>query len=179
MTIIRFPGEDGQGDADNLSTELEPEAKPKPNRKRRSAQELVILRSELWKDRISGKTYEQISIERNVPLRTVIYNCQAAVRELDATAFLEEEMAVSLAQLTKIQELHWPDVLAKDPDATDLFFKAHDRKVKLLGLEAPKRIDISGEIAIWAAEQGLDPADVIEATATLLPVAKPPSYSTG
>lgn len=170
MTIIDFPKDDDPGQA------IVPEKK---KRTIRTKQELVALRRELWDDRIAGKTYEQIARDRDIPLRTVIYNCQAAATELDATAYLEEQMTVSLAQLREIQRIRWSGVKTGDPDATKDWFMAHDRIVKLLGLEAPKRVDIHAEIVAWAEREGLDPQDVIDVTASLIPVPKPPSYSTG
>lgn len=167
MTIVQFPDGD-----------VQPTPEPQKPTKR-TKQDLVELRHLLWQDRISGKTYQEISRERRIPLRTVIYNVQAAIREMDATSFLEEEMVVSLTQLTKIQELLWPGVLSLDLEQIDVWYKAHDRKMKLLGLEAPKRVDVYAEIVSWAEREGLDPGDVVEATATLLPVPKPPSYPTG
>lgn len=170
MAIVEFPG--GQ----ETPVQEEP---PKRKRASRTKHELVALRRELWEDRIAGKTYEQIAKERDMPLRTVIYNCQAAVSELDATAYMDEQMAVSLAQLREIQRIRWKLVIMGDPDATKDWFSAHDRIMKLLGLEAPKRVDVYAEIHAWAEREGLDPQDVIDVTATLLPVPKPPSYSTG
>lgn len=170
MTIIDFP--------DGTQQETKPSPGGRPKGTGRTKQELVALRRELWNDRISGKTYDQIASERSIPVRTVIYNCQASVREIDATAFLEEEMALSLAQLNEIQRVTWKGMLQRDTDDADIWFKAYDRKMKLLGLEAPKRIDVHAEIVAWAEREGLDPQDVIDVTATLLPVPKPPSYST-
>lgn len=173
MTIIQFP--DDGGDDDDLLPVVQDKRDRHPPR---SKAELRELRRSLWEDRIQGKPYHVIAKERGIPMRTVIYNCQAAVREIDATAMLEEEMALSLSQLNEIQRVTWSGFADGDTDDREAWYKAYDRKMKLLGLEAPKRIDVHAEIIAWAEREGLDPADVIDVTASLLPVPKPPSYST-
>lgn len=131
----------------------------------------------MYQMRVNGNSVLTIARHFGVSDRFVRYELRDAVKLVDATAWLEVETATDLARLENLLEVYWPEALGfngqeKNPDAAHLVLKILDQKAKLLGLNAPKRVDISVLIAEWAQRRGFDVKDVTDSVRDMLPIPK-------
>ena len=55
----------------------------------------------------------------------------------------------------------WPNVLAGKYGAIERLMQVLERRAKLLGLDAPVKVDIEHRIRAIAAEAGLDPEEAV------------------
>ncbi len=133
--------------------------------------DVMTQRMAMWQMRIAGKTPPQIAAEFGVSVRYVQYELRDAVQMIDATKWLEIETQTDLDRLERLFSAYWPLAIGAEPDqaAAMLILKILEQKAKLLGLNAPKRVDISLLIETWAKERGLDMRDVIDVTGDLFP----------
>lgn len=101
--------------------------------------------------RMAGRTFE--SIAQVLGYKTHVGAIAAVKVALQRTLqpISEEYRALTLERLTKVLQTFWPTMLQKDPEATRLVLKAIGDIRELLGLDAPKQIDISQQIVDWAA----------------------------
>ena len=142
------------------------------------AERIQVQRAQILKLRVEGKSTDQIAEILKMNPRTVRNNLSAAVSLVDATSFLQEMQGVTMTRLEKMLELAWQKAFAMgkyDGDEPDLDWwhaclKVIERQCKLMGMDAPKRIDISVLVAQWAEKNGFDPVDVIEVVGDLFPV---------
>lgn len=141
--------------------------------------ELQLKRARILELRLEGHTTAQIASKLQMQERTVRNNLRQAVQLVDATSYLEEMQHVNLMRLEQMIAIHWDKAVAKgkydgdDPDLDSGHFilKIIERESKLLGLDAPKRIDVLAMVVDWAERNGFDATDVVEAVNTgLLPV---------
>ena len=137
--------------------------------------EKLEVRQRVWDLKRTGSSTAQIAEMVGMSERNVRHIVRRTVAEIDVTSWLEDEVAVDLARLEGLLKVWWPyatDVPQDGrPDLEAAFFllKLLERKSRLLGLDAPKRVDVRALIIQWAEDHGLDPDDVIDATADLLP----------
>lgn len=146
---------------------------------RASQSEVQRRQKAVWDLKLQGKPVVEIAAITGLSERTVYNHLNRAVTEVDVTAMLEQEVAVDLGRIEALINAFWPSAIGKSEDGANLdhahfVLKALDRKAKLLGLDAPKRIDVYGIIEQWAMKEGLDPTAVIEVVGTLLPEPKAP-----
>lgn len=119
--------------------------------------------------RISGMTPTEIAHQEGLHVRQVHYVLREAVALVDATKYLEVEVEIDLSRMEQLIGAYWSAALEGDIDSGKFILQVLDQKAKLLGLNAPKRVNVMLLIEEWAAKRGLDPADVIDSVATLLP----------
>src|SRR5437660_1415747 len=100
-----------------------------------------------------------------VSLRTIAYDLTAVERiwreELAET--VQAEKALDLARIERMIQALWPDVEKGRLPAIDRLVKLLDRKAAMLGYDAPKVIDITGQIREEARRFGLDADEMIRA----------------
>lgn len=131
---------------------------------------------------IAGHSVQDIAHKMGLEYRSVQSNLKMAVSKIDVTKNLEMEMARDLTALEQLFKVFWPIAIGKvtggaqdgaqgEPslEHAEFIVKVLDRKSKLLGLDANKRVDIYHIIEQWAEREGLNPEDVIEVVGTLLP----------
>lgn len=136
----------------------------------RNRLETTELRREVWDLRIQGMSVADIAIKLGRSLRAVYYDLEQTTRLIDATQWLESETAVDLARLDKLFHTFWSGALQGDRDDALLCLKVLERKSKMLGLDAPKRVDIRQLVVEWAQREGYDdPAIVLDTVRKLLP----------
>lgn len=132
------------------------------------------LRREFLDRRMAGYTILQIAEDMGYAPYYVSRQLRIATRLVDATSELEEQVRIDLGRLETLFQKCWPYAAPHQPEPPDLEFvticlKILERKSKLLGLDAPKRIDVRAIVQSWAEREGLDPDDVIDAANHLLP----------
>lgn len=145
---------------------------------RKTSAELITQRRAIWDKHLSGLSILEISKDMNLTYKTIQDNLKAVVMELDVTRFVEVEMTKDLTRLENMFRIAYERATGvggktdgQEPDIAwmDTAIKILDRKAKLLGLDAAKKIDIYAMIETWARKEGLDPEDVITVIPNLLP----------
>jgi hypothetical protein len=114
--------------------------------------------------RAGGMRYQDIATELGVNLKTA----NRYVREgLDR--FLAEEIRSSdvarrlhVERLRALLAAQWPKAMTGDVNASATCLKIIEREARLLGLDAPARIDVTARIRQMAVEEGLDPDEAVE-----------------
>ena len=69
---------------------------------------------------------------------------------------IAEARTAELARLDRLHKAHWSAAIAGDVPATETVLKLMVRRARLLGLDAPLRIDVRALVAEAAARHGLD-----------------------
>lgn len=142
----------------------------KVGRKPRSTKALVMeRRRRVWDLRMKGMSIQKIADQEGMTYWQIHQDLEAAARLVDVTKYLEHELHLDLQRLDQLFAAWFPSALALDADSAKIVMTIMDRRAKLLGLDAPKRIDIDMLIRTWAEKEGLDPDDVVDAVVTLLP----------
>lgn len=127
--------------------------------------------------RIQGKSTAQIAKQLGMTDRNVRYLLSQAVTAIDATEYLQEMTEVTIRRLDAMLTVAWERAMGTgkfdgaDPDL-DWFracLKIIERQSKMLGLDAPKRVDVVHIVEQWARNNGYDPQDVVDVVATLIP----------
>ena len=93
--------------------------------------------------RLSGMTYKEIGEEMGyseVRAHAVVTKELAGVRE-DRNETINEVREVELARLDKLTFGVWTDATLGDDEKIKSVLKLMERRAKMLGLDAPKRID--------------------------------------
>ena len=106
--------------------------------------------------RLSGASYRRIGAQLGVSHVQAFRDVQRVLREFvaePASALRGQE----LARLDRLMLTHWPAAIEGNHKATAVVLQIMDRRIRLLGLDAPHRIDITGWIREMAAAEGLDP----------------------
>lgn len=85
-------------------------------------------------------------------------------------AAMDQAAAEDLQRLSAIERTLWPFVQRGDLQALDRLLKVMERKAKLLGLDAPDRIEhlLKSEAEKVAAELGLDVTEVLASAEAIL-----------
>lgn len=153
--------------------------------------EVAEFRRKIWDMRVSGLTTQQIADELSIPIRSVQTALQKAVMMIDATKWLEQETELDLERLNRLLAAHWPFAIGRLPgtngaddlgeppsiDHSKFIVALLERRAKLLGLDAPKRVDVRAMIVEWAQKEGLDPDDVLDVVPSLLPEPKTTNWT--
>jgi hypothetical protein len=79
----------------------------------------------------------------HVSVHKIIGAALEALRE-ETLEVTEQWRATELARLEAIHRAHWANALAADKDSSEIVLKCMERRAKLLGLDAPKRLEASG-----------------------------------
>ena len=110
--------------------------------------------------RLAGASYRQIGVQLSVSHVQAFRDVQRVLREIAKEPALEVR-AVELGRLDKLMLAHWPRAIKGDVKATTMVLQIMDRRARLLGLDAPQRIDITGWIREMAKREGLDPDQAV------------------
>jgi hypothetical protein len=68
---------------------------------------------------------------------------------------------LELDRLDALLEAIWPLALSPDLKAQEQVLRLMDRRAKYLGLDAPVKVDIEGDIRLLAAQLGIDPDQAV------------------
>lgn len=113
-------------------------------------------REKAWQLKLAGATLEEIA-------KALEYAGAAAVskdltRSLQAALNMPVELAneyraLKYARLERLLRSHWPVALAGDPKAAMVVLAIIDREVKLLGLDAPVKVEATVQDAESARQE--------------------------
>ena len=68
---------------------------------------------------------------------------------------------MEVARLDRLLAAHWGKATKGDVNATRMVLTIMDRRAKLLGLDAPQKLDVTGWIREMAEAEGIDPDQAV------------------
>ena len=100
------------------------------------------------KRRLQGRTYQDIAGELDLPVSLIRREAKPALESLCETSLAEasQQRCIEAARIDAAQAAIWPSVEAGSLDAVDRFVKLSTRRCALLGLDAPTKHEVSGEV---------------------------------
>lgn len=108
--------------------------------------------------RKSGATYRIIASRCGYSSVSGAYKAvQAGIRKILREP-VEELVTLELERLDEMSRALWPAVHRGDPRSIGAMLTLMERRARMLGLDAPKRVrfDVRGEVERMAAESGVD-----------------------
>ena len=111
--------------------------------------------------RQAGASYRQIGNTLGVSHVTAFRYVRRLLREHTREP-AEQIRDAEIARLDRLLMGHWGKAIGGDVNATRTVLSIMDRRAKLLGLDAPPRIDLTGWIREMAIAEGLDPDQAVK-----------------
>lgn len=112
--------------------------------------------------RLAGKTYEEIARLLGYENRGSAYFAVKAALKRGVREPAEELIALTEDRLDRMLNAVWTKALQGDVQAILTVLRIEKQRSDLLGLNAPKEIDITVEARRIAEEEGLDPEQVVK-----------------
>lgn len=104
--------------------------------------------------RTAGFSYQHIADQLHITLegarQAVLRRLKKLKRQTDEEA--ELQVALEAERQDIAQRGIWPQVVAGHLDAIDRFIKLSAARRELLGLDAPKAVDVTGDVSVWNDE---------------------------
>lgn len=129
---------------------------------------LATRRQKVFDLKMQGKTLVEIAKLLGVNYNTVQKDFAAVTQSIDTTKWLRTRIDGDVQYLDKLISVLSPRALVGDLDAIETILKIMQRQHKILGMEAPKRVDIRLLVQQWAEREGLNPLDVMEVVSGML-----------
>ena len=128
--------------------------------------EVALLEQQVifWQDYKQGHSYRQIADKYGVTESLVGNLIRKYIKDLRETG-LRTVAEYRQVQIERIQTSYasiWTNVLRGRVDAINTMIRLMEREAKLLGLDAPTKVDISARIIALAQAEGVDPDEAIE-----------------
>jgi len=127
----------------------------------------AVRRAQAVQLRLAGKSFREIGSELGVTVSTAFALTEKGLRDY-AQPDADQLFVETMAQLDALHARFWPSALKGDLDAFGAVRRIIDRKIRLVGLDAPRRVDIRTVVARWAEAEGFDPDDVLAVTVPVL-----------
>ena len=128
--------------------------------------DLVLLerRVVFWELYKQGMPFRQIAAENDVSPQTVSSDIRIFVQQLkeEGLRHVEEYTIVQQERLAEAIKAIWPNVIAGRIDAINTLIRLLERESRLLGLDAPTKVDITAKIKALAVGVGLREDEVYE-----------------
>ena len=105
--------------------------------------------------RLAGATYRQLGEMLGVHYSTAWDDVQIMLAEYGREP-AEAIRNAEVARLDRLLMAHWPKAVQGDAKATATVLSIMDRRARLLGLDAPQQLDITGWVREMAQAEGLD-----------------------
>ena len=121
--------------------------------------------------RLAGASYRQIGDTLGVSHVQAIRDVATMIKEY-ATEPADQVRKAEAARLDKLMLAHWPQAIKGDVRATTMVLQIMDRRARLLGLNAPQKIDITNWIRTMAEREGLDPDAAVRDAQAIMREAK-------
>lgn len=117
--------------------------------------------------RKAGKSYEAIARELGYGGPSSAHNAVKAALRKTLQEPADDLRALEVARMDAMLDGLWPKVLAGNPRAVEVAIKVLERRARLLGLDAPQKINIEQVIAETADRYGLTPDERAELQASV------------
>ena len=105
--------------------------------------------------RAGGATFRDIAEQLDITLSTAHRDYQMAIK-LWATPMADDARQLELVRLDRLQLAYWQKALDGDYQAAGLVRQYMQDRRKLLGLDEPRKIDITATLERVAEEAGID-----------------------
>ena len=135
-----------------------------PNKGAPAAQARRIRALEL---RLSGASYRQIGAALGVSSPVAFQDVKRALRETMQEP-ADEVRRIEIDRLDRLLLAVWPKALTGDTSAVHTALRIMERRAVMLGLDAPKKVDIVGDARAAAERAGLDPDEVVAAVEAIV-----------
>lgn len=111
--------------------------------------------------RLRGNSYQQIAIELGYAGKQGAYEAVSRGIRNFARESAEEVRDLEVARLDALMHAYWTKALDGNLPAAEYVLKVMLRRAALLGLDAPRKVDITAMVRQVALEHGLDPDEAI------------------
>ena len=111
--------------------------------------------------RMAGATYRKIATQLGYPNPGNAYRAVARLLTEHARESAEQVRAMELARLDRLLLAVWGKAAAGDVAAVDRALRVMERRARIMGIDAPQKIDISGWIREMAQREGLDADEAV------------------
>jgi len=124
---------------------------------------LAERRRRVMELRIAGWTYDKIGKAFDVTPMTICNDVHAelARAERERGANVAEYRRIQMERIDRAIAKIWPSVAQGEYEAVDRLVKLMEREAKLLGLDAPARIDIRAKLVALAEAEGWAADEVV------------------
>ena len=129
-----------------------------------SKQRITLRALKAFDLRLTGMSYRKIGVELKVSYATAFRDVAAVMEELKEETRVEARnyREIELKRLDQLQAGSWSFAVAGDQKAVLNVMRIMERRAKLLGIDAPIKVDIEGQIREFAIKQGIDPDRAVE-----------------
>lgn len=129
-----------------------------------SKQRITLRALKAYDLRITGMSYRNIGSELNVSHQTAFTDVLAVMEEIREETRKEARhyRDLDLKRLDELQGAAWPKAIEGNQQAILNVMRIMERRAKLLGIDAPIKVDIEGQIRAFALKQGIDPDRAVE-----------------
>lgn len=131
-----------------------------------TGKDLVLLERKVvfWEAYKEGKTFRQIARENDISPSTVSSDIKMFVQELknEGLRHVEEYRIVQQERIAAAISAIWLNVLDGRIDAINTLIRLLERESRLLGLDAPTKVDITAKIKALAIGEGVRPDEAYE-----------------
>lgn len=131
------------------------------------ADDINIRRMRALELRLAGGSYRQIAAELKIDVAQAWRDVDVMLREY-AKEPTEAIRNAEMGRLDRLMLAHWPAAIKGDVKATATVLSIMDRRARLLGLDSPQKVDITGFIRTMAMKEGLDPDQAVRDAEAIL-----------
>lgn len=117
--------------------------------------------------RIAGATLEAIAAKLGYGTPAAAHNAIQAALNRTVQLPAAELRELELRRLDALLMALWPNATKGGLETIDRVLRISDRRVRLLGLDAPIKIDLGAELRKAAEAEGLDPEEMVRIAAAL------------
>lgn len=135
----------------------------RPSNKDRERLRLAERRSQVLQMTIAGKPMEAIASEFAVTRQTISNDLRKALetQERDTLSGAAELRQIQSSRLTQALDAIWLRIKEGNIEAIGMFIRLCEREAKLLGLDAPTRVDLRQRIEAIIAVKGWEPQKAV------------------
>jgi uncharacterized protein YerC len=137
---------------------------------RAKALSAVERRAQIFEYVKAGSSYRDIGRKFGVSHVTIARDVRRTLQALHRTAIHDLDLyrQIELVRLDQLLQGIWLDAVAGNPGAVTLALRILERRARLLGLDAPTKIDIEARVRAIASQEGLDADEVMHEVERLL-----------
>ena len=107
--------------------------------------------------RLAGMSYEAIAEHLGYADKSGAFRaCMAAIKALPVEN-AEQVRSLELARLDRMLAAVWPNVIRGISSAVHAALAVEERRCRLLGMDAPSRVDVEQRVVAIAISEGIDP----------------------
>ena len=128
------------------------------------AQTVVVRKHYAWQLKQAGYEYSQIALANRCSESTARSDVAWVADDLNERGMKEAARyrRLMIARFEKFVNALWPAALNGEVEAIREIRALSERHAKLMGLDAPTKIDVTERVRRMAVEQGLDPDEAVK-----------------